>query len=75
MKDLNYVENYNYTSPSDENNKLKKLYNLTPQQLFLLDWIDGMAAADNEVAAAHWRDVKQEKLDDLARLYRLGGAL
>lgn len=59
-----------YMSPSEENNKYKELYNLTPHQVFLLDFADDMG----------WLDLKQEKIEELETLRvfgvnRLKGAL
>lgn len=64
-----------YTSPSEENNKYKALYNLTPQQVFLFDWIDDMSKSDPT-----WLELKVEKLEELETLRtfnvnKLGGAL
>jgi hypothetical protein len=65
-----------YISPSKENLEYQKLYNLMPHQLFLLDMIDDfIRLSSNPVDAQLWRDTKQEKLDDCAKLYKLKGAL
>lgn len=64
-----------YTSSSPENLEYQKLYDLTPQQLFLLDMADDFIRLSDPVEADEWRDVKQERLDECARLYKLKGAL
>ena len=64
-----------YTSSSLENLEYQKLYDLTPQQLFLLDLADDFIRSSDPVAAQEWRDAKQAKLDECAKLYRLTGAL
>jgi hypothetical protein len=65
-----------YTSPSAQNLEYKKLYNLSPHQLFLLDMLDDfIRLSSDHVDAQLWRDAKQEKIDDCAKLYKLKGAL